>query len=167
MKKLSTFLLLIAAVFLWSCSAPQYFHDPSSRKRQKELLDTRSANVFGDVFMGVSSVCMAAAFDGEVEFYPTEQHFKKLKLYNPTGDTMYVNMLTDVYWDENNYCDFMDIRIPPRTECKVMVPIAANYNLYFSPTPESEDDEMLEIYTSSIKRISLKPGMTLLGDRPE
>lgn len=165
MKKRSTFLpLVIAALLLFSCSAPQYFHDPSSRKRQKELRETRSANVVGDVFMGFTSVCMAAAFDGEVEFYPTEQQFKKLKLVNPTADTMYVNMLTDIYWDENNYCDFMDIRIPPKTDCKVMVPLAASYNLYFSPTPQSEDDEMLEIYTSSVKRISLKPGMTLLGE---
>lgn len=157
-------MFIIGVFFLAACSSPQYFHDSSSYERQKELQDTRSANVFGDIFLGVTSVCMAAAFDGEVEFYPSEQQFKKLKLINPTKDTMYVNMLTDLYWDENNYCDFMDIRIPPKTECKIIVPMNANYNLYFSPTPESDDDEMLEIFTTDIKRISFKPNMTTLGD---
>lgn len=157
-------MFIIGVFLLAACSSPQYFHDSSSYERQKDLQDTRSANVFGDIFLGVTSVCMAAAFDGEVEFYPSEQQFKKLKLINPTKDTMYVNMLTDLYWDENNYCDFMDIRIPPKTECKIIVPMNANYNLYFSPTPESDDDEMLEIFTTDIKRISFKPNMTTLGD---
>ena len=165
MKKCSTCIIILSIIFISvSCSSPQYFHDASSKKRQKELRETRSANVFADIFSGFTSVCMAAALDGEVEFYPSEQQFKKLILLNPTSDTIYVNMLTDVYWDENNYCDFMDIRIPPKCDCKVLVPIAANYHLYFSPTPESDDDELLEIHTSSIKSISLAPGMTLLGE---
>lgn len=165
MKKCSTYIILLSITFtLASCSSPQYFHDASSRKRQKELRETRSANVFADIFSGFTSVCMAAALDGDVEFYPSEQQFKNLKLLNPTSDTIYVNMLTDVYWDENNYCDFMDIRIPPKSECKVLVPISANYHLYFSPTPQNDDDELLEIYTSSVKTISLNPGMTLLGE---
>lgn len=83
---------------------------------------------------------------------------------NPTKDTMYINMLTDVTWDKNDYCDFMDIRIPPKTNCKVLVPVDANYNLYFSNTPEDDDDEMLEIFTSDINKLSLYPGITLVND---
>jgi hypothetical protein len=168
MKRLIAYTVLFAgAILLFSCSAPQYFHDPLSEKRQKELRENRSANVFSDIFMGVTSVCMAAAFDGEVEFYPSPQQFVNLKLCNPTNDTMYVNMLTDVYWDKDNYCDFMDIRIPPAEECKVLVPMNANYNVYFSTTPRSDDDEMVEIFTTKVRSISLQPNMTVLSKHRE
>ena len=154
------FCLLI--VFLSSCSAPQYFYDPSSLERQKELRSTRSANVWSDVFLCFSSACISAALDTEIEYIPQDQKFKKLNLLNTNRDTLYVNMLADVFWDENNYCDFMDIRIPPQKGCKVMVPMNANYNVYFSNTPQSEDDEFLEINTSDIKNLKLVPGMTKL-----
>lgn len=45
-----------------------------------------------------------------------------------------------------------------------MVPMNAAYNLYFSNTPQSDDDEMIEIYTTDVKRFSLNPGMTLEAD---
>ncbi len=164
MKQLSclTIFSLLITVF-FSCSAPQYFHDPSSLKRQKELRNTRSANVFSDILIGVSTVCVSAALESDIYFEPHEQAFKKLNLLNPTKDTMYVNMLTDLAWDENNYCDFMDIRIPPKMTGKVMVPINANYHLYFSTTLQDDDDELLEIFTSDIKKITLSPGMTNLS----
>lgn len=161
MKQLYCYLIICAlATFLFSCSAPQYFHDSSSLERQKELRNTRSGNVFTDIMLGVATVCVAATLDTEIDFVPHDQNFKNLSLVNPTNDTLYVNMLTDIIWDKNDYCDFMDIRIPPLKTCKVMVPINASYNLYFSPTPESDDDELMEINTSKIKRITLKPGIT-------
>ncbi len=110
------------------------------------------------------SVFSSSALDTEIEWHPSEQEFKKLKLINPTADTMYINMLTDIFWDKNDYCDFMDIRIPPKTECKIFVPVNANYNLYFSNTPQTDDDEMLEIFTTDLKRISLYPGITIIQD---
>jgi hypothetical protein len=70
-------------------------------------------------------------------------------------------MLTDFFWDEDNYCDFMDIRIPPKEKCKLLLPVDANYNVYFSATPEKDDDEHIEINTNDFKRISLYPGLTL------
>ena len=165
MKQLYINLILTGtAALLFSCSAPDYFHDPSSQKRQQELRNTRSGNVFADIFLGVSTVCLSAALESDIYFEPHEQSFKNLKLLNPTRDTVYVNMLTDVYWDENDYCDFMDIRIPPNARCKVLVPIDATYNLYFSNTPQSDDDEILEIFTTNKKRITLFPGMTELSD---
>jgi len=167
MKQFYYLIIFSAGLFLFSCSAPQYFHDPSSMKRQQELRNARSGNVFADVLLGVSTVCLAAAFDTEIDFEPQEQSFKNLNLVNTTGDTMYVNMLADVYWDEDNYCDFMDIRIPPKMTCKVMVPIDATYNLYYSTTPQSDDDELMEIFTSKVKRISLKPGKGELSKKEE
>jgi hypothetical protein len=116
------------------------------------------------VASGIGSVFMSAMLETEVEFYPSEQQFKKINLMNPTNDTMYVNMLTDVIWDKEDYCDFMDIRIPPKLNCKVLVPVEANYNLYYSTTPQSNDDDMLEIYTSDVKRISLYPRINNMAD---
>lgn len=161
MKKHFTLPLVLLFFLLAGCASPKYIHETSSFKRQEDLRQARSANVLSDIFIGFSTACLSAALETEIEFYPTDQQFKKLKLVNPTNDTMYVNMLTDVFWDKDNYCDFMDIRIPPHMKCKVMVPLEANYNIYFSNTPESDDDEMLEIFTTNKKRISLKPGMTI------
>ncbi|MDX8340332.1 hypothetical protein SLH46_14115 [Draconibacterium sp. IB214405] len=165
MKKNQTHLLIFCTVLLFtSCAAPQYIHDTSSYERQKELRANRSGNVFVDIMSGVGSVFVAAMLDCEVDYVPSDQEFKKLKLVNPTNDTLYINMLTDLVWDNENYCDFMDIRIPPKLNCKVMVPMHAAYHLYFSNTPESEDDEMIQIYTTDVKRFTLTPGMTLEAD---
>ncbi|NQU54737.1 MAG: hypothetical protein HQ522_19620 [Bacteroidetes bacterium] len=165
MRNLFTYTALISVfVFLFSCSSPKYFYDQSSLERQKELKKDRSGNVLTDIGIGIISIFSSAALDVDFGWYPSEQEFKKIKLINPCSDTMYINMLTDVYWDKEDYCDFMDIRIPPKTTCKVLVPVNANYNLYFSKTPEDTDDEMLEIFTSDIKRISLYPGITVEND---
>ncbi|MFV0268783.1 MAG: hypothetical protein ACK5HT_16780 [Draconibacterium sp.] len=163
-KQLIYILSLTTLVLLQACATPKYFHDPLSLKRQKELRQSRSANVVFDIGATLTSSIVGAALDTEVTYEFSDQQFKKIKLLNISADTMYINMLTDVYWDEDNYCDFMDIRIPPMLGCKVMVPIDANYHLYFSNTPESEDDEMLEIYTSSTKRVKLVPGMTQIKE---
>ncbi|MCY1722503.1 hypothetical protein OU798_19290 [Prolixibacteraceae bacterium Z1-6] len=163
-KNLFNLLLFLILLLIYSCSAPKYFYDESSYQRQKELHNCRSGNVFCDIMTGVGSVVAGAVLDAEVQFYPSMQQFKKLNLVNPTNDTIYVNMLTDVFWDKQNYCDFMDIRIPPHLNCKVLVPVEANYNLYFSNTQQSDDDEMLEIFTSNVKRIALYPGLTTFSD---
>lgn len=165
MKKQHTYPLLFILIFLFqACATPKYFHDTSSYQRQKELRGCRANNVFCDVITGIGSVFVGAMLETEVDFCPSEQQFKKIKLINPSADTIYVNMLTDIIWDKEDYCDFMDIRIPPMLSCKVMVPIEANYNLYFSNTAEDGDDEMLEIFTSDINKISLYPGLTALKD---
>lgn len=152
--------LIIATAFLLSCSSPKYFHDPVSRDRQMELKKHRSGNIFADIGLTITSIFISTAVNIDLAMFPQGQDFKKLKIINPTADTLYVNMLTDVFWDEENYCDFMDIRIPPKEKCKVLVPVDANYNLYFSITPDSDDDEMLEINTNDLKKISLYPGLT-------
>lgn len=162
MKKRLPYLLIISTLMLFqSCSSPKYIYDTSSYERQKELRASRGGNVFVDVMAGIGTVFVGAMLECEVDYAPSEQQFKKLNLINPTNDTLYINMLTDLVWDNEGYCDFMDIRIPPKLNCKVMVPMHAAYNLYFSNTPESQDDEMIEIYTTDVKRFTLYPGMTL------
>jgi hypothetical protein len=157
---------LLWIVILWfcSCSSPKYFHDISSFNRQKEIRNTRSANVFSDILVGSATIIASACIGEEIEWQPTQQNFKKLSLINPTSDTIYVNMLTDIYWDKDDYCDFMDIRIPPKQLCRILVPVNAVYNVYFSGTPQNDDDEMIEIKTSEKSRINLLPGMTLISD---
>jgi len=165
MKRQLIYLLFLGfAIMVFSCGSPKYIYDSSSLNRQKELHATRSTHVLGDILAGSISVVSSAILEADVEWQPTEKQFKKLSLINPTSDTIYVNMLTDIYWDKENYCDFMDIRIPPQKNCKLLVPVNANYNLYFSNTPEEGDDEMLEIFTGKLKSISLYPGITVLND---
>ena len=165
MKKHLSYLLIISILIIFqSCSAPKYIHDTSSYERQKELRSNHGGNVFGEIIVGIGSAFVGAMLECEMDYVPSDQEFKKLKLINITNDTLYINMLTDLVWDDENYCDFMDIRIPPKLKCKVMVPMHAAYNLYFSNTPQNDDDEMIEIYTTDVKRFSLYPGMTLEAD---
>ncbi|WP_320112184.1 hypothetical protein [Draconibacterium orientale] len=159
-KRLPYLLILSTLLLIQSCSSPKYIFDESSYERQKELRSSRGGNIFSEVMVGLGSAFVGAMLECEIDYIPSEQQFKKLKLINPTNDTIYVNMLTDLVWDDKNYCDFMDIRIPPKLNCKVMVPMHAAYNLYFSNTPQNDDDEMIEIYTTDVKRFSLYPGMT-------
>lgn len=158
LKLISIFLSIL--IFFSSCSSQHYIFDASSRERQKELRKSRSGNVFTDIGLMIASLFVMATLEVDAGLFPEGQEFKKLKLINPTKDTIYVNMLTDIYWDQENFCDFMDIRIPPQEKCSMLVPVNANYNVYFSNTPEAEDDEMLEINTDDFKRLSLYPGLT-------
>ena len=152
--------ILTAVWFFYGCSTMRYIQDPVSQKRQTELKKMRSGNIFthaGKVFF---SLLVSSVIETNTNLIPNNHEFQGFKLINPDDDTLYINMLTDVYWDEDNYCDFLDIRIPPGKKCKIFVPSYANYNLYFSNTPENSDDEMIEIYTGDLKRISLYPGLT-------
>jgi len=154
-------ILFVLLLLIFSCRTTAYLHDETSNERQMELKKHRSGNIFGDIGLTLTSIIVLAAADVDPGLYPDGRDFKKIKLQNPTNDTIYVNMLTDVFWDEENYCDFMDIRIPPHKICKMLVPVDANYNIYFSNTPESEDDvEFIEVNTDDVRRLSLYPGLT-------
>jgi hypothetical protein len=150
-----------------ACTTQKHIHDFPSSIRQKELKAKRSGHFFGDVLIASVSIVSSTIIGSEVEWQPTDQQFKKLNLVNPTSDTVYVNMLTDIYWDENDYCDFMDIRIPPKANCKILVPVNADYNVYFSNTIQNDDDELIQINTNELKKLNLKPGMTIVLDANE
>ncbi len=156
------FILFFLVLFLITegCKSITYIYDAESRERQQDLKKHRSGNIFTDIGLSFVSVVTLVVADVNLGLYPADNNFKKLKLINPTKDTMYINMLTDVYWDEENFCDFLDVRIPPRTNMKMLIPVNAWYNIYYSDTPESDDDELIEINTSEIKKLSLYPGMT-------
>ena len=159
MKKVNILSFLTPLVFLFSaCTPSKYILDHQSFERQKNMKKYRSANIVADVGSSLFSIFLALVFDLETENEPTQKQFKKITLDNPTGDTVFVNMLTDVNWDDSVYCDFMDIRIPPQKKIRLLVPVNANYNLYFSPTPEADDDELLQLNTSKKRKIVLQPG---------
>ncbi len=161
MKTKTSLTTILLVLVIFSCTSPKYIHDPSSHKRQKELRAARSGNVAGDILATIFTAVFSAATDVETHMDYGEREFKNFKLVNASTDTMYVNMLTDASWDSENYCDFMDIRIPPREYCKILVPMGINYNIYFGITDDAEKDEFVEINTYDIRRIALKPGMTL------
>jgi hypothetical protein len=69
-----------------------------------------------------------------------------------------------ILWGKDDFCDFFDIRIPPQKNCKELMPVNTNYNLYFSNTPEESDDEMLEIFTGKIKSVTLFPELTVINN---
>ncbi len=157
-KQRIIFVVIFAAFY--SCSSPKYIHNKESFNRQKELQTCRGKNIAREISLGLFSACTAATLDMDFGYYPANQKFKKLKLINLTTDTMYINMLTDIFWDTDNYCDFLDIRIPPQKSTKILVPVDVNYNTYFSTTPQPNDDELLHIFTGDLKQLGLKPGMT-------
>ena len=161
MKKQFYFRIILTATLLTNCSTTKYIYDTSSNKRQQELKSSRNGAVAGDVILAGFSLFFAAASGTEFDYYPSEQRFKKILLKNPTADTVYVNMLTDVYWDKLDYCDFMDIRIPPGKNCRILCPVDAEYNVYFRNKWENEEDEMITINTASLSSVKLEPASKL------
>jgi len=152
---------IVAALFLsgfaFSCNTYEYIHDETSRNRQKEIHSSRAGNVTFDVMGCMSSAFLTALLDTEIGFEPSEKVYKRIKLINPSADTMYVNMLTDANWKNEEYCDFNDVRIPPGKTCKLLVPIGINYNLYFGNTENPENDKKIEVNTATFKKINLTP----------
>lgn len=129
-----------------------------------ELNKHRSGNIFAKIGLTLSSIIVSSTFDMDVALYPQDHEFKKFKIRNASADTLYINMLTDVYWDEYDYCDFLDIQLPPQKKTKILLPVDAAYNLYFSNTSRADDDELIEIYTGNLKKITLYPGLTKPGE---
>jgi hypothetical protein len=95
------------------------------------------------------------------EFEPiqSERAFKKISIENQSKDSLYINMVTDVLWKDDEYCDIMGIALPAGAKQKILVPYPAAYNVYFR-SPDSEE-EKLEIRTDSREStFKLHPGMT-------
>lgn len=158
MKKSIFYGLLLVIFFQINCSSPKYIFDDASYQRQIELKKHRKSEVAGEIVAASLSAVISAAAGTEIEYYPNEIQFRKLKLENPTNDTLFVNMVTNVSWDSLGYCDFMDIRIPPGKNCRLLCPIDAEYNVYFRNKWDTEQDEMITINTSETINVHLKPG---------
>jgi hypothetical protein len=157
-------IILVSACFLilaTSCSTYKYFNDSESRDLQHKLRGQRTGNVFLEGFKFIGSVIITLITNSDIVGYnPEEKTFRNLVLSNTSKDTLFVNMLSDTKWDEEKFCDFMDIRIPPGKNCRMLVPKFTNYNIYFSNTPEPDDDEKIEINTNKFRKIALYSGLS-------
>lgn len=151
-------ILVLALLFLMlSCASNRYIHDAESLERQEKLLSERTTNTGCEVMGCMSSVLFSALIGTDLGYEPSEREFKRLKIINPTADTMYINMLSDMMWDTVSYVDFNDVRIPPWKTWRVLVPIGINYNLYFGTSTNPEKDELMEINTSGKRVYKLIP----------
>ncbi len=160
----NTVLTLALVVLFSSCITPQYILDNDSAALQKQIHNKRVGNVFGDVFLTAGSTFLAV-FTGVFVYSPLGNSLKKVALRNTGTDTLQVNMLTDQIWKDSFYADMMDIRIPPGKTARILLPAGAVYNLYFSNTPGTEeDDEFLVFDTNTMRKVNLYPGLTLTPD---
>ena len=160
MKRILPFVLISIIVF--SCATTKYIHDPASLETQKQIQGNRGCNTAGCIGNALLFILFEAITGQEEEFEPGEKEYKHIILENASTDTLFVNMLTDFVLEGKKYSDIMDIRIPPATKCRLLLPKGAVYNVYFSNTLQQDDDEMIELNTGSQKRIRLYPGMTRL-----
>lgn len=151
--------IIILSSLLFSCATPQYIHDPASAERHKKIQGNRGCNTAGCISMALVSILFSAITGSEGDFDTGEKEYKHIVLENTSADTLFVNMLTDHVLDGNMYSDIMDIRIPPATKCRLLLPKDAVYNVYFSNTPEPDDDEMIEFDTGKKKKLLLHAGM--------
>ncbi len=153
---------LICALFLSSCISYRYIRDEESLRLQKKIQGRRTANIAGGSLLTLGSAVLAYFTGVFVGYAPGANALKTLRLVNTSTDTLQVNLLSDTFWKDSTYCDFRDIRIPPGQKCRLLVPSNGLYNLYFSHTPNSEeDDEMIQVSPIAGAKISLTPGMTL------
>jgi hypothetical protein len=167
MKKAITFLLIcVIFLYLQSCITYREIYDTPSRERQRDIQGSRLANAAIDGLLSVSSAFLVATTGIYTGFIPEGNEFRKLVLLNPTPDTMFVNIVTDFSRNKKDFCDFMDIRIPPQAKCRLLLPLGVKYNVYFGITGNPENDEMVGINTAQTRKLVLKPGSTK-SDIPE
>ena len=144
-----------------ACITPHYILDRNSYSLQKEIKNKRAGNVFGDVFLTMGSTLLALITGVYIGYAPGERSLKKVALKNDSEDSLQVNMLTDMIWKDSTYADVMNIRIPPGETCRLLIPSGAVYNLYFSSTFDTtDDDEFLVLDPSTMKKVTLYPGLT-------
>ena len=157
--------LSIEISILLSCSISGYITDPASIQRQKKMHQYRTGVNIGESFLVVGAA-VGAAFTG-VDLYsqPQGQAYRKLKLQNDSKDTLFVNMVTDYRWKDSAYFDIRDIVMPPVKSMKLIVPMGVSYNIYFRNEYGAPDDEKVEINTSEVRKVRLKPDKERSGTK--
>lgn len=155
-----TILLVLTVITLCGgCTNTRYLTDPTSIERQHDMRAHRTSRNMGDVGINIASIFISAIFNIPTETYSSERTFKRISIVNQSADSLYVNMVTDILWKEDGYCDIMGIVLPPGAKQKLLVPYPAAYNAYFQ-SPYSEE-EKLEVRTDhKLRKINLKAGMT-------
>ena len=157
--------LVISLTILSSCVTSAYITDQESIARQKEMRKYRTGINIAEIGVLFASA-VGEAFTG-VNIYPepSPQSFRKMKLVNESKDTLYVNMVTDWLWKDSAYCDIREIVMPPLETAKVIVPLGAAYNIFFRTEYNAPDDEKIEVNTSQVGRVRLKPDGLKFNDK--
>lgn len=158
-RKKTILLVLTAIICSGGCTNSRYLTDATSIKRQHKMRSNRVGKNIGEGCLNITFFIISGILNSEFIPVNSERTFKKISVINESTDSLFVNMVTDIVWKEDGYCDIMGIVLPPETIQKLLLPYPAAYNVYFK-TPFSEE-EKLEIRTDSkLRRITLKPGMT-------
>ena len=158
-RKKAILLVLTAIVCCGGCTNTRYLTDQKSIDRQHDMRKHRTGGNVGDVLVNFANLFIATTLDTQYEVYSSERSFKRISIINQSTDSLFVNMVTDIVWKEDGYCDIMGIALPPGAKQKLLLPYPAAYNVYFK-TPYSEE-EKLEIRTDNeLRQINLRAGMT-------
>lgn len=165
MKRKHVILLVVAVIVCGSCTNTRYLTDSTSVERQRDMRAHRTGGNIGDVCINFANMFISALLNSGYEVYSSDRAFKKITIINEsTNDSLFVNMVTDIVWKEDGYCDIMGIVLPPGARQKLLVPYPAAYNVYFRT--QGSEEEKLEIRTDSKQRIiRLKHGMTEITTR--
>lgn len=154
-------MVLTAVILFGGCTNTRYLTDANSIERQKDMKSNRVGKNIGEGCLNMSLFILAGVLNYDFEPIESERAFKRISVVNQSLDSLYVNMVTDILWKEEGYCDIMGIVLPPGAKQKLLLPYPAAYNVYFR-SPNSEE-EMLEIRTDSkLRRVNLKTGMTII-----
>lgn len=154
-------MVLAAVVLCGGCTNTRYLKDPVSIGRQKNMKSNRVGKNIGEGCLNMSLFILAGVLNYDFEPIESERAFKRISIINQSNDSLYVNMVTDILWKEQGYCDVMGIVLPPGAKQKLLLPYPAAYNVYFR-SPNSVE-EMLEIRTDSkLRQVNLKTGMTII-----
>ena len=162
MKKSKLISLLFTTIIIGSgCTNTRYLTDATSIERQHHMRSNRTGGNVGDIGINFANFIFAAILNAQFEVHSRDRTFKRISIVNQSADSLYVNMVTDIVWKEDGYCDIMGIVLPPGAKQKLLVPYPAAYNIFFhSPFTE---EEKLEVRTDhKLRRIDLKEGMTLV-----
>jgi hypothetical protein len=160
MSKTKIILLVVTAIiFCGGCTNTRYLTDPTSVERQRDMRSNRVGKNIGEGCLNISFFILAAVLNSEFVPVESERSFKRISVINQSTDSLFVNMVTDIVWKENGYCDIMGIVLPPGAKQKLLVPYPAAYNVYFQ-SPFTEE-EKIEVWTDSkLRQIKLRTGMT-------
>lgn len=160
-QKKSILIVLAAVILCGGCTNTRYLTDPVSIERQKNMRTNRVGKNIGEGCLNMSLFILAGVLNYDFEPAESERTFKRISVVNQSIDSLYVNMVTDILWKEQGYCDVMGIVLPPGAKQKLLLPYPAAYNIYFRSAYSEE--EMLEIRTDSkLRRVNLKAGMTII-----
>lgn len=152
-------LVLTAIIFCGGCTNTRYLTDPTSIERQHDMRSNRVGKNIGEGCLNISFFILAEVLNSEFKPVESERTFKRISVINQSADSLFVNMVTDIVWKENGYCDIMGIVLPPGARQKLLVPYPAAYNVFFQ-SPFTEE-EKIEVRTDSkLRQIKLRTGMT-------